>query len=63
MTKSGEPDKTIDIMSRAVPFPFDVHLKFISEEATDTMNRLKSAFSDKALKKPRCSFTLFTALS
>ena len=51
MTKSNEPDKSIDIMSRAVPFPFDVHLKFISEEATDTMARLQSTFSDKRINK------------
>lgn len=51
MTKSGDPDKTIDIMSRAVPFPFDVHLKFISEEATDTMSRLRTAFSDRNVNK------------
>lgn len=51
MTKSGAPDKTIDIMSRAVPFPFDIHLKFISEEATDTANRLKMAFADRSVNK------------
>ena len=51
MTRSSEPDKSIDIMSRAVPFPFDVHLKFMSEEATDTMARLQSTFSDKRVNK------------
>lgn len=51
MTKRNEPDKSIDIMSRAVPFPFDVHLKFISEEATDTMARLQAVFSDRRVNK------------
>lgn len=51
MTKSGTPDQTINTMSTAVPFPFDVHLKFFSEEATDTMNRLKLAFSNRSVNK------------
>lgn len=51
MTKSSEPDKTIDAMSRTVPFPFDVHLKFFSEEASDTMSQLKEVFSGKRVNK------------
>lgn len=61
MTKSGEPDKTIDAMSRTVPFPFDVHLKFFSEEASDTMSQLKEAFSGKRVNKANDRRDFFNA--
>jgi hypothetical protein len=51
--KSGDPDDYVNVMSPIVPFPFDIHLKFLSEEALDTLARLQSAFSGKRVNKAR----------
>jgi hypothetical protein len=51
--KSGDPDDYVNGMSPTVPFPFDIHLKFVSEEALDTLARLQSAFSEKRVNKAR----------
>ncbi|MEO1419121.1 MAG: DUF4041 domain-containing protein [Bacteroidota bacterium] len=51
VTRSSDPDKVIDAMSRMVPFPFDVHMKFVSEEASDTISRLQAFFSERRVNK------------
>lgn len=48
MTKrSTDEDGYIKEMSPVVPFPFDIHFKFISEDASDTLRRLHERFKDR----------------
>ena len=48
MTKrSTNEDGYVKDMSPEVPFPFDVHFKFISEDASDTLHRLHERFKDR----------------
>ncbi len=49
--KSGNPDDYIKQMTPVVPFPFDIHLRFVSEDALDTFSRLKTAFDDRRVNK------------
>jgi len=46
-SKLHAPYEYISIMNRAVPFPFDVHFKFLSEDASDTLKRLHQVFYNK----------------
>lgn len=46
-SKLHDPYEYISIMNRAVPFPFDVHFKFLSEDASDTLKRLHQVFYNK----------------
>lgn len=43
----SDPDAYISSMNPAVPFPFETHFKFLSEDATDTLRRLHERFSDR----------------
>jgi len=45
--KSTNEDEYVKDMSPVVPFPFDVHCKFISEDASDTLRRLHERFKDR----------------
>ena len=47
MTKSGEPDAYIRTMNPYVPFPFDIHYKIRSEDASATIQCLHEQFNDK----------------
>ncbi len=51
MTKSSRPEEYVSNMTPIVPFPFDVHYKIISEEASDTLERLHQRFKDKKVNK------------
>jgi len=51
--KGGDPDDYINAMNPVVPFPFDIHLKFVSEDALDTLARLQQRFSDRRVNKFR----------
>jgi hypothetical protein len=51
MTKSRDPDTYVSIMNRTVPFPFDVHIKFLSEDISDTLSRLHQRFHDRRVNK------------
>jgi len=43
----SDPDAYISSMNPTVPFPFETHFKFLSEDATDTLRRLHERFSDR----------------
>ena len=47
ITKRENEDENIRIMNRSVPFPFDVHFKIYTEEASDTITYLYQRFQDK----------------
>ena len=47
MTKSNNPDLYVRTMNPAVPFPFDVHLKIFSEDASETIEYLHQYFNNK----------------
>ena len=48
MTKrSSNEDGYVRDMTPEVPFPFDVHFKFISEDASDTLRQLHERFNDR----------------
>ncbi len=49
--KSGNPDEYISSMSPVVPFPFDIHFRFLSEDSLDTLNRLQQRFSSRRINK------------
>jgi len=47
MTKSSKPDVYVRTMNPSVPFPFDVHFKLFSEDASETVQYLHQQFNDK----------------
>ncbi len=47
MTKSSKPDAYVRTMNPSVPFPFDVHFKLFSEDASETEQYLHQQFNDK----------------
>jgi hypothetical protein len=47
ITKREASEEYIRNMNPYVPFPFDVHFKFISEDASDTLRRLHQRFDDR----------------
>ncbi|MBD1931964.1 DUF4041 domain-containing protein [Trichocoleus sp. FACHB-69] len=47
MTKNNNPDVYVKTMNPAVPFPFDVHFKISSEEASETVEYLHQQFNNK----------------
>jgi len=47
MTKSSNPDGYVRTMNPSVPFPFDVHFKLYSEDASETIQYLHQQFNDK----------------
>jgi hypothetical protein len=51
--KSGDPDDYVGNMGASTPFPFDIHLKFISENALETLSQLHQVFSDRRVNKAR----------
>ncbi len=51
--KSGDPDDYVGSMGASTPFPFDIHLKFISENALETLSQLHQVFSDRRVNKAR----------
>ena len=51
--KSGDPDDYVNSMNPVVPFPFDIHLKFVSENALDTLAKLQQRFADRRVNKVR----------
>lgn len=51
--KSGEPDDYVNSMNPVVPFPFDIHLRFVSENALDTLTKLQQRFSDRRVNRVR----------
>jgi hypothetical protein len=46
-TKSNNPDAYVRTMNPSVPFPFDVHFKLFSEDASETEQYLHQQFNDK----------------
>ncbi|MEO0987162.1 MAG: DUF4041 domain-containing protein [Cyanobacteria bacterium J06639_14] len=42
-----DPNTYINVMNPSVPFPFDIHFKFLSEDASDTLKKLHQRFDDK----------------
>ena len=52
MTKrSSNEDEYIRLMTPVVPYPFDIHFKFISEDASDTLRRLHERFDSRRVNK------------
>lgn len=51
--KSGDPDEYVSSMSPSTPFPFDIHLRFMSENALETLASLHKYFADKRVNKAR----------
>jgi type II secretory pathway pseudopilin PulG len=49
MTKSSKPDVYVRTMNPSVPFPFDVHFKLFSEDASETVEYLHQQFNDKRM--------------
>ena len=47
MTKSSKPDDYVREMTPIVPFPFDIHFRIESEDASDTLERLRTCFSNR----------------
>lgn len=47
MTKREDEDDYIRAINRSVPFPFDIHFKIYSEEASDTIAYLHQQFQDR----------------
>lgn len=47
MTKSSNPDGYVRTMNPSVPFPFDVHFKLYSQDASETVQYLHQQFNDK----------------
>lgn len=47
MTKNSKPDVYVRTMNPSVPFPFDVHFKLFSEDASETVQYLHQQFNDK----------------
>ena len=59
MTKrSSNEDEYVRTMTPDVPFPFDIHFKFISEDASDTLRRLYQRFDERRVNavNPRREF-------
>jgi hypothetical protein len=59
MTKRNDnEDGYVRSMTPEVPFPFDIHFKFISEDASDTLRRLHQRFEDRRVNvvNPRREF-------
>ncbi|MBW4487964.1 MAG: DUF4041 domain-containing protein [Trichocoleus desertorum ATA4-8-CV12] len=46
-----DPDEYIGTTNPAVPFPFDIHFKFFSEDASDTLRRLHQRFHNRRVNK------------
>ena len=54
MTKrGGDPDGYVNDMAASTPFPFDIHLKFVSENALETRTELHQIFADRRVNKVR----------
>jgi hypothetical protein len=52
MTKrSSNEDEYVRLMNPDVPFPFDVHFKFISEDASETLRQLHQRFSSRRVNR------------
>lgn len=51
--KSGDPDDYVNSMAPYTPFPFDIHLKFVSENALETLAKMQQIFYDKRINKAR----------
>jgi Domain of unknown function (DUF4041)/Meiotically up-regulated gene 113 len=52
MTKrSSNEDEYVRLMNPDVPFPFDVHFKFISEDASETLRQLHQRFGSKRVNR------------
>lgn len=51
--KSGDPDDYVDNMAPFTPFPFDIHLKFVSENALETLTKMQQTFYEKRINKAR----------
>lgn len=51
--KSGDPDDYVNAMAPATPFPFDIHLKFVSENALETLTELHQTFANTRVNKAR----------
>ena len=52
MTKrSSKEDEYVRLMHPDVPFPFDVHFKFFSEDASETLRQLHQRFNGKRVNR------------
>jgi Domain of unknown function (DUF4041) len=49
--KSGDPDDYITGMNPVVPFPFDIHYRFTSDEVLETLNYLRQRFHDRRVNE------------
>ncbi|MGB3536201.1 MAG: DUF4041 domain-containing protein [Microcoleaceae cyanobacterium] len=47
MTQNSTPDAFVRSMKPYVPFPFDIHFKIFSEEASETIQYLHDKFNDR----------------
>ena len=47
MTKNNNPDAYIRTMNPYLPFPFDVHYKIFSDNASETVKQLHQKFNDR----------------
>lgn len=58
VTQSGEPDRYIKNMNPYVPFPFIIHLKAYTEDASDSIERIHNLFLRGKVNKvnPRRDF-------
>lgn len=51
LTTSVDEDSYISVMNPIVPFPFDIHVKFFSEDAREMLKLLHEQFHDKRVNK------------
>lgn len=58
LTTSADEDRYVSNMNPIVPFPFDIHFKFFSEDVRETLRLLHEEFQDRRLNKanPRREF-------